>query len=76
MRTLMHARGHAPETVETKIRLLAEHSAKIAREIEQLAARRRYIDNRVAYWHAVQAGDETTAQRLAEEGEVMSNELA
>jgi DNA-binding transcriptional MerR regulator len=75
MRTLMHSRGHAPETVDTKIRLLTEHSAKIAREIEQLAARRRYIDNRVAYWHAVQAGDETTTQRLTEEGEALSKDL-
>lgn len=75
MRTLMHARGHTPETVETKIRLLAGHSAKLGLEIEQLIARRRYVDNRVAYWQAVQAGDEITAQRLTEEGQLLSKDL-
>jgi DNA-binding transcriptional MerR regulator len=75
MRTLMHSRGHTPETVETKIRLLAEHSARITREIAELAARQRYIDNRVAYWHAVQRGDEAAAQRLTEEGDALSNDL-
>jgi DNA-binding transcriptional MerR regulator len=76
MRTMMRARDHAPQTVETKIRLLTERSAQITHEIEQLSARRRYIDNRVAYWQAVQAGDEGSAQRLAELGSALSRELA
>ena len=75
MRTLMHSRGHAPETVETKIQLLTEHSARIARQIEELAARQRYIDNRVAYWHAVQAGDTTAAERLTAEGDALTDQL-
>lgn len=75
MRALMSARGHSPETVETKIRLLSEHSALIAREIEQLAARQRYVDNRVAYWRAVQVGDEAGARRLTQEGQVLSSQL-
>jgi DNA-binding transcriptional MerR regulator len=75
MRTLMHSRGHAPETVDVKIRLLTEHSSEISREIEQLTARRRYIDNRVAYWHAVQAGDDSAVRRLTEEGGALSRDL-
>lgn len=71
----MHSRGHAPETVDTKIRLLAEHSAEISREIEQLTARRRYIDNRVAYWPAGQDGDDNAARRLTEEGQALSRDL-
>ncbi|HWG23371.1 hypothetical protein [Actinospica sp.] len=41
-------RGYGPETVETKIRLLAGHSAKLELEIRRLTARRHYVDNRVA----------------------------
>ena len=46
MSTQMHSRGHAPETIATKLALLVAHNAEITREIGRLKARRRFLDNR------------------------------
>jgi MerR family transcriptional regulator, aldehyde-responsive regulator len=75
MRALMHARGHSPETVDTKIALLAAHRNKLAAEIRSLRARKRFTENRIAYWQAVLAGDETEAGRLTAEGDALSEHL-
>jgi DNA-binding transcriptional MerR regulator len=75
MRVLMHSRGHRPETVETKIALLAAHKNKLDQEIRSLRARKRFTENRVAYWQAVLAGDEAAAGRLPAEGDALSERL-
>jgi DNA-binding transcriptional MerR regulator len=75
MRVLMHSRGHRPETVETKIALLAAHINKLDQEIRSLRARKRFTENRVAYWQAVLAGDEAAAGWLAAEGDALSGRL-
>ncbi|MEU6345670.1 MerR family transcriptional regulator [Streptomyces sp. NPDC046977] len=75
MRALMAARGHSPETVAMKIDMLAGHGEALAAEMRRLAARKRYIDNRVAYWRAVQAGDDAGAVRLESEGELLGDRL-
>jgi len=75
MRVLMHSRGHRPETVDTKIMLLAAHRSKLAQEISRLRARKRFVENRIAYWQAVLAGDEAAAGRLTIEGDALSEHL-
>jgi MerR family transcriptional regulator, aldehyde-responsive regulator len=75
MRVLMHSRGHSPETVDTKIALLAAHRNKLETEIRSLRARKRFTENRIAYWQAVLAGDEAAAIRLTAEGDALSEHL-
>jgi MerR family transcriptional regulator, aldehyde-responsive regulator len=75
MRTLMHSRGHDPETIETKLGLLVAHSKEIAREISRLKARQRFVQNRIAYWTATQADDDAAVARLTEEGEALAKKL-
>ncbi|MFF7212812.1 MerR family transcriptional regulator [Streptomyces sp. NPDC008238] len=76
MRALMAARGHSSETVAMKIEMLAGHGEALEAEMRRLAARKRYIDNRVAYWRAVQAGDDAAAGRLESEGELLGHRLS
>ncbi|MFB7287888.1 MerR family transcriptional regulator [Actinacidiphila glaucinigra] len=76
MRALMAARGHSSETIALKIEMLAGHSEALEAEMRRLAARKRYIDNRVAYWRAVQADDDTEACRLEYEGELLGSRLS
>jgi DNA-binding transcriptional MerR regulator len=75
MRVLMHSRGHAPETIETKLRLLQEHRAKLAADIAQLRARMTYLDNRIAYWQAVQGDDSDMLAQLTARGQALSRRL-
>jgi len=76
MRTLMHSRGHSPETAEVKVGLLAAHRQTLSKEIAALQARRRYIDNRIAYWRAVIDDDGATAARLTVEGKALGETLS
>ncbi|WP_203655396.1 MerR family transcriptional regulator [Actinocatenispora rupis] len=75
MRTLMRSRGHRPETIQTKLELLTAHRDTVASEIAALTTRRSYLDNRIAYWQAVLAGDDTSATRLTEEGQTLGDQL-
>jgi DNA-binding transcriptional MerR regulator len=75
MRVLMQARGHSPETVDTKITLLGAHRNKLDEDIRSLRARKRFVENRIAYWQAVQAHDEAAAARLTTEGDALSGYL-
>ena len=75
MRVLMHSRGHSPETVDTKLALLAAHRNKLEAEIRSLRARKRFTENRIAYWQAVLAGDDAEAGRLTAEGDALSEHL-
>ena len=75
MRVLMHSRGHSPETIDTKIALLASHRNRLGQEIRSLRARKRFVENRIAYWQAILAGDDAAAGRLAAEGDALSEHL-
>jgi DNA-binding transcriptional MerR regulator len=75
MRVLMHSRGHDQETVEMKISLLAAQRSKIGQEIKSLRARKRFLENRIAYWESVLEGDQAAAARLNAEGDALSEYL-
>ncbi len=75
MRVLMHSRGHSPETVDIKIALLAAHRNRLDQQIRSLRARKRFVENRIAYWQAVLADDVATAGRLTVEGDALSEHL-
>jgi hypothetical protein len=50
-----------------QITLLQEQGEHLATEAEQIALRRRYVDIKIGYWHAVDAGDDGRAEILASE---------
>lgn len=75
MRVMMHSRSHSTETLDTKIALLVAQRGRVDQEITALRARRRFLDNRVAHWQAVLAGDQAEAARLDAEGDALSKDL-
>ena len=64
-------RSAAGEQVE----LLAEQERRLAAEAEQLALRQRYVRLKLAYWDAVQAGDDARVERVSSESRALADEL-
>jgi MerR family transcriptional regulator, aldehyde-responsive regulator len=75
MRTLMSSSGHGTDGIEVKITQLVAHRDGVTEQIAALEARRRYLDNRIAFWRAEQAGDHAEAARLAREGDRLVEHL-
>ncbi len=55
--------------------LLEEQQRRLAVEAEALALRQRYVDLKIAYWQAVEEGDEARTAELAARSHVMADEL-
>jgi DNA-binding transcriptional MerR regulator len=64
-------RAGAAEQVE----LLVGQQHKLAHEAEQLVIRQRYVALKIDYWRAVEAGDDTRAERLAEQARSLADDL-
>jgi MerR family transcriptional regulator, aldehyde-responsive regulator len=64
MRVLMAAGGHSPQTIATKVELLTAHRQQVQAQIDALARRRDYLDNRIAHWQARLADDGRAAEVL------------
>lgn len=56
--------GHAAASEQKA--LFEAHRAVVARELEAVRARLAYLEGKIAYWSAVEAGDETGAQAASE----------
>jgi DNA-binding transcriptional MerR regulator len=66
-----NARGGSPDP-GAQLRLMESQQERLALEAKALDARRRYVDLKVAYWRAVQAGDNEEAERIVAEARVAS----
>lgn len=64
-----------PEAASEQLAMLREQKARLAREAEQIAVRRRYVDIKLDYWNAVEAGDQARAAELADEARALATEL-
>jgi len=58
-----------------QIELLTERRQQLAREAQQIALRQRYVDLKIDYWRAIDAGDEHRAALLAAEASALADEL-
>jgi DNA-binding transcriptional MerR regulator len=58
-----------------QIALLTERRQQLALEAKQIALRQRYVDLKIDYWHAIDAGDEHRAALLAAEASALADEL-
>ena len=47
--------------------LFAAHKAVLVREMELMRVRLSYLDGKIAYWKAVEAGDAERVERIAKE---------
>lgn len=61
----------APE----QIGLLTRQQEQLALEAELVALRRRYVELKIAYWQAVEAGDDARVQQLSDQARGLADEL-
>jgi DNA-binding transcriptional MerR regulator len=58
-----------------QIDLLTNQAQRLAAEAEHVALRRRYVDLKIDYWHAVQAGDTRRADLIGAEAGKLADAL-
>ena len=64
-----------PAAADQQIDLLGGQEQRLALEAEHLALRRQYVRLKIEYWHAVRAGDDAGAERLATGARALADEL-
>lgn len=55
--------------------LFQAHARELAREMEQLRLRQRYIQGKIAYWEAIEHGDQEEAQRVSQASKAIAAKL-
>ncbi len=75
MRQYMANNRLGAEAAADQEQLLAEQQRRLATEAEALALRQRYVQLKIAYWQAVQAGDPDRAEELSVEARALADEL-
>ncbi len=65
----------APTLPREQVELLAAQERRLALEVEHVALRRRYVQIKIDYWHAVEAGDTERADLLSAEARSLADEL-
>ena len=65
MRAYLNNRGQGARSEHAQIVLLEAQKDRLAKEEHYLKLRRRYVDTKIAYWHAVAAGKKKKAEAMA-----------
>lgn len=71
---MANARTGAGAAAEQR-RLLEEQRERLAVEAEAIVLRQQYVDLKVAYWQAVEAGDRARADEISQQAAVLADEL-
>ena len=64
-----------PAAAAEQIELLRAQQKQLALEADFLALRRQYVQLKIGYWQAVEAGDEARAEQLSNEARTLADEL-
>lgn len=64
-----------PTAAAEQIELLTAQQQRLAIEAQQVALRKRYVELKIDYWRAVQAGDDARVELLSSEAGVLAKEL-
>jgi DNA-binding transcriptional MerR regulator len=64
-----------PAAAAEQIELLAAQERRLALEVEQVALRRRYVQLKITYWQAVEAGETERAQAIGVEASTLAGAL-
>jgi DNA-binding transcriptional MerR regulator len=64
-----------PSAAAEQVVLLKEQEQRLVVEAEQVALRTRYVQLKIQYWNAVQAGDDDRVALLAEQARSLADEL-
>lgn len=71
---MANARRGAAAAVEQR-RLLEQQQRHLTVETERLVLRQRYVDLKIAYWQAVEDGDDTRSEDIAARARELAEEL-
>ena len=55
--------------------LFAEHQERVERELRQLQVRKQYLEGKVAYWAAIEAGDLERVARIGKANQLVAKHL-
>lgn len=58
-----------------QVELLAEQQRRLAFQAEQIAVRQDYVQLKIDYWRAVEAGDAARAERVSNEARKLADQL-
>lgn len=75
MRTYVANGQLGPSAADQQIELLAAQEVRLAQELEHIALRRRYVQLKIDYWHAVRANDADRIELLSGEARTLADEL-
>jgi DNA-binding transcriptional MerR regulator len=64
-----------PSAAGKQIELLAAQDQRLAMELEHIALRRRYVQLKIDYWRAVEAGDADRTELLSREARLLADDL-
>ena len=64
-----------PSAAAEQIDLLTQQQRRLTREAEMVELRQRYVTLKIAYWHAVDAGDDEHAELLSAEARSLADDL-
>lgn len=67
MRTYLRLREKGKAAAGEQVALFVAHKATLERELEFMRVRLSYLDGKIAYWRAVEAGDAERAERIGKE---------
>ena len=75
MRHYMANARRGAEAAAEQRELLAQQQRHLTVEAERLALRQRYVEVKIAYWQAVEAGDTTRSEEIAARARDLAEEL-
>lgn len=58
-----------------QVELLKAQQERLAMEADRIVVRRRYVQLKIEYWHAVEAGDDARADELSDRARSLADEL-
>ena len=64
-----------PSAAREQIELLTEQQRRLVLEGKHVALRQRYVELKIDYWHAVDAGDDARAELLSSEARKLADDL-
>jgi len=75
MRVYLANRGQGAQGAQRQIELLQAQQDRLDDEERALAVRREYVELKIAYWHAVAAGDDDEVARLGADARALASDV-
>jgi DNA-binding transcriptional MerR regulator len=75
MRTYVANGERGPAAAPEQIQMLADQEQQLAVEAEQIELRQQYVQIKIAYWQAIEAGDTSLAGKLSDRARALADDL-